>query len=61
MALTLICPNLVCGQTIVAPESSRGKVVRCAHCQKAFMVPINAKSVTSEQPEAPKPGKKPRK
>lgn len=35
----MICPNLKCGRTVVAPESARGKVVRCAHCHSPFIVP----------------------
>jgi hypothetical protein len=40
--VTMICPNLKCGVTVVAPENARGKVVRCAHCQTLFLVPRNA-------------------
>lgn len=40
MPVTLICPNLACGQTVVVPDSARGKIVRCAHCQQPFMVPV---------------------
>lgn len=43
MPITMICPNLKCGQTVVAPDAARGKVVRCAHCQHLFMVPTRAK------------------
>ena len=39
MSVTMICPNLKCGQTVVAPDSARGKIVRCVHCQQLFMVP----------------------
>lgn len=39
MAVTMICPNLSCRATIVAPDSARGKVLRCAHCQQTFVVP----------------------
>ncbi len=42
MPVTLICPNLTCGQTVVAPDALRGKVVRCAHCGKHFVVPIRS-------------------
>jgi DNA-directed RNA polymerase subunit RPC12/RpoP len=44
MAVTMICPNLKCGRTVVAAESARGKVVRCAHCQILFLVPRDAAS-----------------
>jgi predicted Zn finger-like uncharacterized protein len=37
----MICPNLKCGRTVIAPDGSRGKVVRCAHCQQLFMVPAD--------------------
>lgn len=43
----MICPNLKCGRTVVAPDTSRGKVVRCAHCQQLFMVPATAKSTNT--------------
>lgn len=46
MSVTMICPNLKCGQTVIAPDSVRGKVVRCAHCHQTFMVP--------KAPEAPR-------
>ena len=38
--VTMICPNLKCRRTLVAPESTRGKIVRCAHCRQPFMVPL---------------------
>jgi predicted Zn finger-like uncharacterized protein len=47
VAVTMICPNLKCGRTVVAPEGARGKVVRCGHCQQLFMVPV------THAPEAP--------
>lgn len=39
VSVTMICPNLKCGRTVVAPDNLRGKVVRCVHCETAFMVP----------------------
>jgi hypothetical protein len=39
MPVTMICPNLNCRCTVVAPDSARGKVVRCVHCKQLFMVP----------------------
>jgi len=39
MPVTMICPNLSCRRTVVAPESARGKLVRCAHCDQLFRVP----------------------
>lgn len=41
MSITMICPNLKCGRTVIAPDTSRSKVVRCAHCQQLFMVPAD--------------------
>jgi hypothetical protein len=49
MPVTMICPNLKCGRTVVAAESARGKIVRCVHCETLFMVP----------PAAPQPGAPP--
>jgi hypothetical protein len=45
----MICPNLKCGRTVVAPDTARGKVVRCAHCQHLFMVPAVTK--VKEEPK----------
>lgn len=42
MPVTMICPNLQCGATVVAPDAARGKVVRCAQCSQLLMVPIGA-------------------
>lgn len=47
MAVTLICPNLQCGKTMVADDAQRGKVMRCVHCQKPLLVPIR------QEPQAP--------
>ena len=35
----MICPNLACRKTVTAPDSARGKVVRCGQCQQPFLVP----------------------
>ncbi len=43
----VICPNLSCRNLIHAPESARGKIVRCAACNTAFRVPAGG--------SAPKP------
>jgi predicted Zn finger-like uncharacterized protein len=51
----MICPNLKCGRTVVATESARGKVVRCAHCGTLFMVPREAKPATQVKPAEPTP------
>ena len=54
MAVTMICPNLRCGRTVVAADSARGKVVRCGHCQTLFMVPRDARSTPAPKgPETP--------
>ncbi|MBN2446423.1 MAG: hypothetical protein JXO22_06855 [Phycisphaerae bacterium] len=42
MGVTLICPNLGCGRIIVVPDSARGQIVRCAHCNQPFLVPNGA-------------------
>lgn len=42
MPVTMICPNLKCGRTVIASDAVRGKVVRCGHCQQLFMVPATA-------------------
>jgi len=46
----MICPNLKCGKTVIAPDSSRGKVVRCVHCRASFIVP---KGAVPEKPQPP--------
>ena len=53
MAVTMICPNLACRQTVMAAESARGKIVRCAYCNQPFLVP-------AREGAAPNPGEKPR-
>jgi hypothetical protein len=50
MPVTMICPNLKCGRTVVAAESARGKVVRCAHCQILFLVPRDVASARDTKP-----------
>ena len=53
MAVTMICPNLECRQTVIAPDSARGKIVRCAHCHQTFIVPAKAgQSAPTEKDEA---------
>jgi len=39
MPVTMICPNLKCGRTLVAADSLRGKVVACPYCDHSFVVP----------------------
>ncbi len=55
----MMCPNLKCGRTVVAAESSRGKVVRCAHCQTLFLVPIDGRLVSEAKPAATPPSEQP--
>ena len=39
MSINLICPHLNCGKAVVAPDSARGKTVKCVHCGAQFLVP----------------------
>jgi hypothetical protein len=59
MPVTMICPNLACRRTVTAPDSARGKVVRCGQCQQPFLVP----SRDGPEPPPPEPadGKKQKK
>lgn len=60
MSVTILCPNLNCGRTVVATESMRGKVVRCAHCNQPFVVPIQrAASEADNDAKKKSPVKKP--
>lgn len=56
MAVTMICPNLSCQQTVIAPDTARGKLVRCAHCKQVFLVP--AAPVVEEEDEKQPPQRK---
>ena len=58
MAVTIICPNLQCGKTMVAEEHQRGRVVRCVHCQKALMVPAPREEAYSLPPAPSEKSKK---
>ncbi len=60
MPVTMICPNLKCGRTVIASDASRGKAVRCAHCQSVFMVPpkANKPATVPTEAETGKKGKK---
>lgn len=53
MSVTMICPNLQCGRTVVTDDSARGKVVRCAYCQSLFVVPRDAQPTA--EPAQPEP------
>lgn len=39
MAITIICPNLLCRSLLQVPDSVRGRKVRCGKCGKDFLVP----------------------
>ena len=39
MSVQLICPNLRCRKLLAVPETVRGKMVKCQHCQTPFRVP----------------------
>lgn len=51
MPVTMICPNLSCRKTIVAPDGARGRLMRCAHCSQVFMVPIRESAPDIEAPK----------
>jgi len=40
MSAQLLCPNIKCKKILAVPEQTRGKIVRCSHCQTAFRVPV---------------------
>lgn len=48
MSITLICPHLHCGKAVVAPDSARGKTVRCVHCGNQFQVPFRVTPTPDE-------------
>lgn len=52
MPVTMICPNLTCRKTIVAPDGARGRLMRCAHCSQVFMVPVRESSAAQESTSA---------
>ena len=39
MSAQVMCPNLGCRKILSIPTESRGKVVRCQHCQTLLKVP----------------------
>lgn len=39
MAANCMCPNINCRKIVSVSEETRGKLVRCAHCQSTFRVP----------------------
>jgi hypothetical protein len=55
MAITVICPNLVCRSVLQVTDGMRGQKVRCARCGKNFRVPDNAGCTKPKVPaETPK-------
>lgn len=49
MAAQLMCPNITCRKILSVPDSARGKVVRCSHCQTALRVPDAKPSTLSHE------------
>lgn len=39
MSVQMICPNLRCRKFLSVPEETRGKLVKCQHCQSMLRVP----------------------
>jgi hypothetical protein len=39
MAVQMLCPNLRCRKMLSVPDTVRGKLVKCQHCQQNFRVP----------------------
>ena len=57
MSINLICPHLSCGKAVVAPDSARGKTVKCVHCGAQFLVPLNmAQQNDGDNAERPSKG-----
>jgi hypothetical protein len=44
MAVTMVCPNLVCAQVMRVEEELRGAKVRCCACHQVFRVPMRAEA-----------------
>ena len=42
MAVQICCPNLRCRKLLSVPDSARGKMVKCQHCQTVLRVPSEA-------------------
>ena len=49
MAITIICPNLLCRGILQVPDSVRGRKVRCGKCGKDLLVP----AAVQEEPKKP--------
>jgi hypothetical protein len=39
MPATCMCPNINCRKVVSVPDETRGRIVRCMHCQTPFRVP----------------------
>jgi LSD1 subclass zinc finger protein len=39
MAVTLMCPNLLCRKVLMVPATARGTRVRCSYCGTVLFVP----------------------
>ncbi len=46
--IRLKCPNLRCRRILSVPAHTRGKVVRCKHCQTLLRVPAPAPPSAAE-------------
>jgi hypothetical protein len=51
MPIQLICPNLKCRKFLSVPDTVRGKMVKCQHCQTNFRVP-EPRQVVGPKPAA---------
>jgi len=49
MAITIICPNLICRSVLQVPDTMRGQKVRCARCGRNFRVPEPTATKGSQQ------------
>jgi hypothetical protein len=47
----MMCPHLSCGRTVVAPDAARGRVLRCAHCKRTFLVPKEVAAAPAKDDE----------
>jgi hypothetical protein len=52
MMIQMICPNLRCRKILSVPADTRGKLVKCQHCQSNIRVPSGR---TAETAGAAKP------
>ena len=55
MAVQLICPNLRCRKFLSVPSETRGKLVKCQHCQTTFRVPEGVKKPGAAASPVPAP------